>query len=210
MNGMVSMIRVLFVLLFLSSCGNLPITYLQNFSSVNSVVFGFPEYEITEDLLNEYENSFIKVRFGRGPHAILILAFEDDGVYEWVGADDVKIFTYYGRIIKTVGLPNNFEILRPSSEFLLSRDVYETINLYNPDLFSATLNRSMNIRKTTINKLGRKIQVNRIEESFEIEAIGWKGVNIYYQNTSSDQIESSEQKIHPRLPVAKIEYYFKY
>ena len=97
------MIRVLFVLLFLSSCGNLPITYLQNFSSVNSVVFGFPEYEITEDLLNEYENSFIKVRFGRGPHAILILAFEDDGVYEWVGADGVKVFTFNGRILKTVG-----------------------------------------------------------------------------------------------------------
>ena len=88
--------------------------------------------------------------------------------------------------------------------------MYETINLYNPDLLSATLNRSMSTRKTTINKLGRNIQVNRIEESFEIEAIGWKGVNIYYQNTSSDQIESSEQKIHPRLPVAKIEYYFKY
>jgi len=204
------MIRVLFVLLFLSSCGNLPITYLQNFSSVNSVIFGFPEYEITEDLLNEYENSFIKVRFGRGPHAILILAFEDDGVYEWVGADGVKVFTFNGRIIKTVGLPNNFEIPKPSNDFLSSRDVYETINLYNPDLLSATLNRSMSTRKTTINKLGRNIQVNRIEESFEIEAIGWKGVNIYYQNTSSDQIESSEQKIHPRLPVAKIEYYFKY
>jgi len=72
------------------------------------------------------------------------------------------------------------------------------------------MNRSMDIRETTLQKLGRKIQVNRIEERFKIEVIGWKGVNIYYQNTSSDQIESSEQRIHPRLPVAKIEYYFKY
>ena len=72
------------------------------------------------------------------------------------------------------------------------------------------MNRSMDIRESTIKKLGRKIQVNRIVERFKIEVIGWKGVNIYYQNTSSDQIESSEQRIHPRLPVAKIEYYFKY
>ena len=204
------MIRVLFVLLFLSSCGNLPITYLQNFSSVNSVVFGFPEYEITEDLLNEYENSFMKVRFGRGPHAILILAFVEDDVYEWVGADNVKIFTLNGRIIKTVGLTNNIEILKPSNNFSSSSDVYETVNLYNPDLFYATLNRSINTRETTIKKLGRKISVNRIEERFQIETIGWKGVNIYYQNTSSDQIESLEQNIHPMLPVAKIEYYLKY
>ena len=204
------MIRMLFVILFLTSCGNLPITYLQNFSSVNSVVFGFPEYEITEEIYNDYDNSFIKVRFGRGPHAILVLAYVENDVYEWVGADNVKIFTLNGRIIKTAGLTNNFEIIRPSIDIFSSSDVYETINLFNPDLISSTIHRSMNSRKTTIKKLGRKIQVNRIEESFDLDLIGWTGVNLYYRNTSSNQIESSEQRIHPRLPIAKIEYYIKY
>jgi hypothetical protein len=68
----------------------------------------------------------------------------------------------------------------------------------------------MNSRKTTIKKLGRSIQVNRIEESFDLDLIGWSGVNLYYQNTTTGQIESSEQQIHPRLPNLKIEYYFKY
>ena len=204
------MIRMLFVILFLTSCGNLPITYLQNFSSVNSVVFGFPEYEITEEIYNDYDNSFIKIRFGRGPHAILVLAYVENNVYEWVGSDNVQIFTLNGRIIKTEGLTNNFEIIRPSIDIFSSSDVYETINLFNPDLISSTIHRSMNSRKTTIKKLGRKIQVNRIEESFDLDLIGWTGVNLYYRNTSSNQIESSEQIIHPRLPIAKIEYYFKY
>ncbi|MDC1332871.1 YjbF family lipoprotein [Gammaproteobacteria bacterium] len=204
------MIRLLFAILFLTSCGNLPITYLQNFSSVNSVVFGFPEYEITEEVFNEYDNSFIKVRFGRGPHAILVLAYVENNVYEWVGADNVQIFTLNGRIIKTAGLTNNFEILRPSNDIYSSTEVYETINLYNPDLISSTIHRAMNTREATIKKLGRKIKVNRIEESFDLDLIGWTGVNLYYRNTSSNQIESSEQRIHPRLPIAKIEYYFKY
>ena len=204
------MIRMLFVILFLTSCGNLPITYLQNFSSVNSVVFGFPEYEITEEIYNDYDNSFIKVRFGRGPHAILVLAYVENNVYEWVGADNVQIFTLNGRIIKTAGLTNNFEIIRPSIDIFSSSDVYETINLFNPDLISSTIHRSMNSRKTTIKKLGSKIQVNRIEESFDLDLIGWTGVNLYYRNAFSNQIESSEQRIHPRLPIAKIEYYFKY
>jgi hypothetical protein len=201
---------MLFVILFLTSCGNLPITYLQNFSSVNSVVFGFPEYEITEEIYNDYDNSFIKIRFGRGPHAILVLAYVENNVYEWVGSDNVQIFTLNGRIIKTAGLTNNLEIIRPLSDIFSSSDVYETINLFNPDLISSTIHRSMNSRKTTIKKLGRKIQVNRIEESFDLDLIGWTGVNLYYRNTSSNQIESSEQIIHPRLPIAKIEYYFKY
>ena len=204
------MIRIAFVVLFLTSCGNLPITYIQNFSSVNSVVFGFPDYEVTEEIFNDYENSFIKVRFGRGPHAILILAYEKDNVYEWIGADSVKIYTLNGRIVKTVGLNSNIEILRPSDNIFLTSDVYETVNLFNPDLISSTIHRSMNSRKATIKKLGRSIQVNRIEESFDLDLIGWSGVNLYYQNTTTGQIESSEQRIHPRLPIVKIEYYFKY
>jgi hypothetical protein len=204
------MIRIAFVVLFLSSCGNLPITYIQNFSSVNSVVFGFPDYEVTEEIFNNYENSFIKVRFGRGPHAILILAYAEDNVYEWIGADNVKIYTLNGRIVKTVGLNSNIEILRPSDNIFLTSDVYETINLFNPDLISSTIHRSMNSRKATIKKLGRSIQVNRIEESFDLDLIGWSGVNLYYQNTTTGQIESSAQRIHPRLPTIKIEYYLKY
>ena len=204
------MIRIAFVALFLTSCGNLPITYIQNFSSVNSVVFGFPDYEVTEEIFNDYENSFIKVRFGRGPHAILILAYSEDNVYEWIGADSVKIYTLNGRIIKTVGLNSNIEILRPSDNIFLTSDVYETVNLFNPDLISSTIHRSMKSRKATIKKLGHSIQVNRIEESFDLDLIGWSGVNLYYQNTTTGQIESSEQRIHPRLPIVKIEYYFKY
>ena len=88
--------------------------------------------------------------------------------------------------------------------------MYETVNLFNPDLISSTIHRSMNSRKATIKKLGRSIQVNRIEESFDLDLIGWSGVNLYYQNTTTGQIESSEQRIHPRLPIVKIEYYFKY
>ena len=194
----------------LSSCGNLPITYLQNFSSVNNVVFGFPEYEITQELFDEYDNSFLKIRFGRGPHAILILAYVNDGIYEWVGADNVKIFTLNGRVIKTSGLPNNFEISKPFNSFLDTEEVFETINLYNPDLFSATLKRSLDSRNASIEKLGESIPVNRIKENFIVESIGWNGVNLYYQNIISKEIEYSEQRIHPRLPVAKIEYYFKY
>ena len=210
MSGMGSMIRLLFILILLSSCGNLPIAYLQNFSSVNNVVFGFPEYEITEEIYDDFDNSFMKIRFGRGPHAILILAYTKDGVYEWVGADDVKIFTLNGRIIKTSGLPGNFEIIKPLEKVYYPNQVFEGINLFDPDLFSATLERSMKIDTATITKLKKVIEVSRIQENFSLDIIGWKGVNTYYQNTSSKLIETSEQMIHPRLPVAKVEFYFKY
>lgn len=211
MDGMDFMIRLFLVLLSLSGCGNLPITYLQNFSEVNNVIFGFPDYKITKDIFESYDNSFMKIRFGRGPHAILILAYIEDDVFEWVGADDVRIFTSNGRIIRTVGLPHNFELQDYSSNnFKSSNTSYEIVNLYNPDLYLAKMERKFYIKEGQLQKFGNTININRITERFKIESIGWSNENIYYQNTETLEIEKAEQNIHPRLPTLKIEYYIKY
>jgi hypothetical protein len=204
------MIRIIIALLLLSSCGNLPIAYLQNFSSVNNVVFGFPEYEITQEIFDEFENSFLKIRFGRGPQAILILAYVDNDIYEWVGADDVSIFTKNGRIIKTSGLAHNFEVIKPLEKLYTSNEAYESINLLNPDLFSATLKHSISTDEKKLNKLGNTINVNRIKDNITLDIIGWQKQDIYYQNIDTKQIEAIEQHIHPELPVVKVEYYLKF
>ena len=136
----------------------LVIAYIQNFSSVNNVVFGYPDYDISQDIFDEYDNSFMKVRFGKGPHSILILAYIKNDVYEWVGTDDVRLFTLNGRVIKTVGLDHNFELPNPrKANFSMQHSfeplsligrvqrllgtgskaqetTYEAINLFNPDL----------------------------------------------------------------------------
>jgi len=204
------MIRIIIAILLLSSCGNLPIAYLQNFSSVNNVVFGFPEYEITQEIYDEFENSFLKIRFGRGPHAILILAYVDNNIYEWVGADDVSIFTKNGRIIKTSGLVHNFEVIKPLEKLYTSNEVYESINLLNPDLFSATLKHSISTDEKKLTKLGSTINVNRIKDNISLDIIGWKKQDVYYQNSVTKQIEAIEQHIHPELPPVKVEYYLKF
>ena len=204
------MIRIIIAILLLSSCGNLPIAYLQNFSSVNNVVFGFPEYEITQEIFDEFENSFLKIRFGRGPHAILILAYVDNDIYEWVGADDVSIFTKNGRIIKTSGLVHNFEVIKPLEKLYTSNETYESLNLLNPDLFSATLKHSISTDEKKLTKLGNTINVNRIKDNISLDIIGWKKQDVYYQNIVTQQIEAIEQHIHPKLPVEKVEYYLKF
>ena len=71
MVGMGFMIRLILILVFISGCGNLPIAYLQNFSSVNDVIFGFPEYEITNEIYDSYENSFMKIRFAISATSII-------------------------------------------------------------------------------------------------------------------------------------------
>ena len=205
------MIRILLILISITGCGNLPIAYIQNFSEVNNVIFGFPDYEITDEIYENYDNSFMKIRFGRGPHAILILAYINDDVYEWIGSDDVRIFTYNGRIIRTIGLPHNFELTNYSKDnFALDNSSYDLINLYNPDLYSVKMERVLQSKESKLDRLGEVIDIYRITERFRIESIGWTGKNIYYQNKETMNIEMLEQDIHPRLPTLKVEYYLKY
>jgi hypothetical protein len=205
------MIRIFLILISITGCGNLPIAYVQNFSEVNNVIFGFPDYEITNEIYENYDNSFMKIRFGRGPHAILILAYINDDVYEWIGSDDVRIFTYNGRIIRTIGLPHNFELTNYSKgNFVIDNSSYDLINLYNPDLYSVKMERMLQSKDSKLDRLGEAIDVYRITERFRIESIGWTGKNIYYQNKETLNIEMLEQDIHPRLPTLKVEYYLKY
>ena len=205
------MIRILLILISITGCGNLPIAYIQNFSEVNNVIFGFPDYEITDEIYENYDNSFMKIRFGRGPHAILILAYINDDVYEWIGSDDVRIFTYNGRIIRTIGLPHNFELTNYSKDnFVIDNSSYDLINLYNPDLYSVKMERVLQSKESKLDRLGEVIDIYRITERFRIESIGWTGKNIYYQNKETLNIEMLEQDIHPRLPTLKVEYYLKY
>jgi len=205
------MIRIFLTLFLISSCGNLPITYIQNFSSVNSAIFGFPDMDITEEVYDDYEYSFIKVRFGRGPVSILILAYVEDNVYEWSGLDDVSIFTLNGRVIKTIGLQSNIEMISPIAKPpSAAMDYYESINFYNPDLFSATLNSSVTSNPDTFTKFGIKFNALRVREDVAIELINWKRSNYYYYNLDSNLVERTKQYLHPRLPVIHIEFFYKF
>lgn len=228
------MIRILLALLLLSSCGNLPIAYIQNFSSVNNVVFGYPDYQISQDIFDEYDNSFMKVRFGKGPHSILILAYIKDDVYEWVGTEDVRLFTLDGRVIKTEGLDHNFELPNPrKSNFSNQQSIeqlnlfgrlqrllgtgskdqettYEAINLFNPDLYSATLSSAMSSSADRLIRFGDKVDVVRFQAISQIDSIGWKETNYYYMNSKTGLINKTSQHLHPRLPVVHIEFYYKF
>ena len=123
----------------------------------------------------------------------------------------MRIFTLNGRIIRTIGLPHNFELINYSiDDFSMQNTAYELVNLYNPDLYSVKMERKLNSKESQLQKLGNAITVNRITERFQIKSIGWSDKNIYFQNTETLSIEKSEQNIHPRLPTLKIEYYLKY
>ena len=240
---MMYMIRYLLLIgLSLGSCSQLPLAYAQNFSEVNKVIFGFPEYDINQERFDEYEYSFAKIKFNRGPHSIVILAFVEDGIYEWVGKDNVKIFTKDGRVIKTSGLNTDFEIRSPKnipeiaslrtssgnkisnfvsaidfrSLFFSDKDTeaaqeyFELIDLYQPDLFNATLRTRYSARTESIERFGELVNVQEIEQIASIDSIAWSERNYFYADEKTGRILKSSQKLHPRLARVYIDFFYKF
>ena len=93
--------KTLILALCLSSCSGLPsLDYLSAAQNSVAYISGKNNYAITREFYEQQEYSFIKVRIGRFEPLIMVLAYVNYGVYEWVGADNSKIYTYKGKIIE--------------------------------------------------------------------------------------------------------------
>ena len=107
----------LILALCLSSCAGLPsLDYISAAKNSLAYISGKNNYPITRELYEQQEYSFIKVRIGRFEPLIMVLAYADNGVYEWVGADNSKIYTYKGKIIELNGFENDIKIQFPRSK----------------------------------------------------------------------------------------------
>ena len=60
---------------------------------------GYKDINISEEFYDQQEYSFAKIKVGRSSPVILSLAFIKDGIYEWVSADEERIYTLNGKII---------------------------------------------------------------------------------------------------------------
>lgn len=206
------MIRFIPLFLLISSCSQLPIAYMQNFSEVNKVIFGFPDYEITQEVFDSYDYSFAKVQFDRGPHSILILAYIEGDVYEWVGNDNVRLYTQNGRVIKTIGLLHDFEIRNPQklNSEIIDTTSYESIDLYEPDFFGGTIESTYSAKKENIRRFGTKTEVLKLKQVARLKSIAWKAKNSFYLDEVTGTVVQSKQKFHPRLTEINIEFYYKF
>ena len=217
---MIFMIKRSFILIiFLSSCSiaekGLPL-YSYGFNQIKDSVFSLDSIDVDENYLKEAKYAFIRVRFGRSRSVIAVLVRENKNILEWVSQDGIKLYTYYGKVIRTKGLPNDIEYFnyisfknKTSSEI---NDSY-IVNFYEPKLLDQTvvINLKNKGERNITNPIpGRpSIQTELIEELIYLPSINWKRKNKYYFNQNGF-IEKTIQHIHPFLSPIEIEFIKKY
>ena len=208
-------LQTLALLTALSSCSSFPL-YDYGFNTIKESYLSLDNQLIDEAYMKSTKYAFIRVRFGSSRSSLLTLVKEDQNTLEWISADGIKIFTRYGKIIKTSGLPNDIEILSYQDFTSFNGPNFDSsyvTNFYEPILLeqltsAAFSKKGMKRIKSPI--AGRdKIQVNLIKEKIYIQSINWTRTNKYFYN-SNQEIEKTIQYIHPFSSPITIEFVKKY
>lgn len=207
--------RILILTLLISSCSNFPLynygynVVKENYLSLDSVV-------VDEEYVKKAKYAFIRVRFGSSRSALLTLLRSKDGVLEWISADDIRLYTYNGKIVKTFGLPNDIEILNFRENYASLKSQKESsyiTNFYEPKLLEQVT--SIKIQNKGYKKIKNPVQGKAklttvlIEEKIFVESINWGRKNKFYFNPEN-QIEMTTQYLHPFSTPITIEFIKKY
>ena len=114
--------------------------------------------------------------------------------------DNLRLSLYMGKIIRTYGLENNFEIIDYTPfQDLLNNSKFEStalIRFTNPETNYMQLDITYKIRDSRykdmflIEALSNNIYL--LEESFHVPQIRWKGINYYLIDSNNEIIESKQ------------------
>lgn len=207
--------KILILTLVISSCSNFPL-YNYGLNVVKESYFSLDTVVVDEEYVKNAKYAFIRVRFGSSRSALLTLLRSKDGVLEWISADDIRLYTYNGKIVKTFGLPNDIEILnfrKNYSSLKLQKEFSYIINFYEPKLLEQVT--SIKVKNKGYKKIKNpvqgkaKLETVLIEENIYVESINWNRKNKFYFN-SENQIEMTRQYLHPFSTPITIEFIKKY
>lgn len=201
------------MIVFLIGCSGLPTnvagTFTQTFKAVGALVYGYEDYPITQDLVDQIPYASLRMKIGKGPAGLLILESTDNNEYTWVSSDNIFITTKGGRIVRAQGLNNNlidFFSSEPSFYKVLNDDYlfeqqFRYISLDNPEVVNLKLKISYKkVRTETITILNQEKKLVLIEENIENSYIRWSHINKYWVDEETGFVWQSIQEIAPNIP----------
>jgi hypothetical protein len=204
--------------IFLNGCSTIPSNISGNiggsfsnaYKAISSSIFGYEDYPITRELVDQIPYASLKMKIGKGPAGLLILESKKGDEYTWISADNIYIVTKWGRIIRAQGLTNNLTdiySLEPSfKEILQSSDLtgenfIRYVSLDNPEAFGIRVKVSYTkIGTEGVSILDRTRQLILIEEKIENAYIKWRHTNKYWVDQETGFVMQSLQVIAPNVP----------
>lgn len=207
-TGLIYMIRIIIILLSLSSCSY--INYGQLPQLIKTSYFGV-DFEVNQSFYDSQKYSFMKINLGKSVVATMVLSDVDGDRYTWISESNERIITQHGRILETYGLAydsiilNGFNLNRVHEE----KDSEILLNLKSP---SAIVQQNYTIKNlgkdTDYVHLTEEAPLRLYVETINTDVLKWTIENKYWLN-QNNRVLRSEQYIHPKMPLVQLEFYYK-
>jgi hypothetical protein len=196
------------VLLLITSCTGMPTQlYQESFLELRSSLFK-PSMDSSKKFFEGFPYSYAIIRIGNSKPARIVLSSISTNIFEWVSADGVKIYTLEGKVIRTLGLERDIDLITERVKFNKTSQQNVFLDLYNPEAINIAGIQSVTIGKEeTIFFLEQPIDVLSAQERIFFKAINWTQKSQYYLRDG--QVIKSVQKFHPLMPKIEIQFYFK-
>lgn len=195
---------------FLSSCGAIGIQEVPQIAK--SLIYGVDEIQVTEDLYNGIDYSFVKVKIGKNINAIFVLSNISNGIYSWIGPNNERIYTKYGKLIKTSGLNHNITVIGGFVNFSKTKIINNShyLQLQDPNAF-LNVNTSIVFIGSELTNIGlyNKEDVNLFKETFYAESLKWQDSNLYFFSKSTGRIVKTIQRYHPGESQIELTFHYK-
>ena len=177
--------------------------YQEAYKAITNYFLADKDALITPELVSAIPYASASLRIGRGSAGLLILESINNNNTTWVSADGVYItLNKSGRIIRTIGLPNNLNSVVTNQESF-SRNNLVITNYYSYDSpklnFLPVQSHLLIKEKSKVEIFNQTLNVILVEEEISNDYLGWKAVNKFWIDENNFTLKS-EQNISPKLP----------
>ncbi len=195
---------LMFGLTFLGGCTQSPI--LANAAkAIKYLAVGLPGADISRDLVSKIPYASMSAKIGKGPRSLLILSRYTKSDRHWISADNAILVTRHGRVIKTVGFPENLLSTSTSLSDPVNRRLHKlkspvryhrTVdidldNMFGVPIFSVF--EPMGPRKITIADF--EIKTFLVREESRALNLNWSFTNYYWVDAFDGFVWKSRQHI---------------
>jgi hypothetical protein len=206
---------IIFSFIIINSCAqnpNIASSYSAIFSLIGETLLK-KDNSISPEIIENIPYASSLINFKKSPKSLIILQTKVKDTYTWVSADRRVFFTKSGRVIGTMGLPNDlYKVDRPNISFkeILNKTGPNNYVAYysfkKPSLNNLKVEISVEvIGRKKINILGKEKDLILVEERLISKEINWKRINRFWVDPKTYFVYKSEQNISPKLPMLTFE-----
>ena len=212
-NNVTKQFLPMYIAINLVSCS--PSQYLSSsYTSAFSLLvdqFTGGKQVINRDLIESIPFASASIKFSDGGESLIILESTRKDKNLWISSDRIKFTESEGRVLSTIGLPNDLYIIdRPNIDFgkLIKKGKFKYISYYsfrNPELNNLKVEvKAKVVGEETVSIYGIEKNLVLIEESIYSSSINWKATNKFWVDRESLFVWKSIQALTPRLPYLEI------